>query len=179
MSKQTTKPTNKESIIYNEMINVEELRVIYETENFGILKRNEALKLAEGKGLDLVLVSISPPVGKICDVGKHKYDKERAEKENKKTNKAKVLKQINLRPKISQNDLLTKLKKANEILSEGDRVMFKIKLKNKELKVESNVTNAIAFLNNIVKNQIDCIILGEVSQDKGNISVQIAQKPLK
>ncbi|WP_457602244.1 translation initiation factor IF-3, partial [Nitratifractor sp.] len=88
----------------NEAIRARELRVVGDDkEQYGIISRDEALKIAEEKGLDLVLLSpdATPPVAKIMDYGKHKYQQERKKKEAKKNQKKIEVKEVKFSCKIA------------------------------------------------------------------------------
>ena len=96
----------------NEKIRAREIRVIGDDgEQFGILSVNEALALATEKNLDLVEISpnATPPVCKIMDYGKFKYEKTKKEKENKKKQKNVVIKEIRIKPHIDEHDKETKI----------------------------------------------------------------------
>lgn len=164
----------KDKILYNNLIKVDELRVIFESENLGILPINQAMEIAQSKELDLVLISSVPPVGKICDLGKYKYDLIKKQKVQKKNNKPIVVKQIALRPNISSNDLATKCKSINGFLNDNDRVLLKLKLKKKELMNEKIVEKSMEFMKNLIHNQLKCTIINDVTQDKSTISAQIS-----
>ena len=90
----------------------------------GIISRNEALAMAEAKKLDLVEISpnANPPVAKILDYGKYRYDKQKREKEAKKKQKTIQVKEIRLSTFIEEHDVLVKAKTANKFLKDGDKV---------------------------------------------------------
>lgn len=157
--------SNKDTILYNNMIKTPELRVIFEQENLGILPLKEALEFSQSKNLDLVLISSTPPVAKVCDVGKYKYEILKKQKIQKKTGKPIVVKQISLKPCISINDLNTKITQINTFLVKNFRVSFKIKLRTKEMKDEKNIKNAIEFLKNVIHNKIQCSVIQNVTED--------------
>jgi len=99
--------------IMNNDIRSQELRVLGDDgEQFGIISRNEALQIAEDKGLDLVLVSpnAKPPVAKVMDYGKHKYEVEKKKKEARKNQKIINVKKIKFYCKIYDNYLYNKIK---------------------------------------------------------------------
>ena len=105
--------SKEKDVLLNEEIRAGELRCVGDDgEVFGILSREEALKLAEKKGLDLVLISpeAKPPVAKIMDFGKFRYQQEKKQKEAKKKQKVIDIKEIKLSVKIAQNDINYKAK---------------------------------------------------------------------
>jgi len=127
---------NSDSPIMNEAIRANELRVISESKGqIGIISREEALKLAEEEGLDLVLISpdAKPPVAKIMDYGKYKYQQEKKKKEAKKNQKKIEVKEIKLSVKIAENDINYKIKHAREFLKAGKHVKFRVFLRGREM----------------------------------------------
>ena len=122
--------------IMNENIRARELRVLSDDgEQFGIISRDEALEIAENKGLDLVLMSpdAKPPVAKIMDYGKHKYQLEKKKKEAKKNQKKIEVKEVKFSCKIAENDINYKVKHAREFLSQGKHVKLRVFLKGREM----------------------------------------------
>ncbi|MBP7748602.1 MAG: translation initiation factor IF-3 [Aliarcobacter sp.] len=120
----------------NEMITAKEVRCTSdEGTNYGIISTNEALKLADELGLDLVLIAPDgkPPVAKIMDYGKFRYQQEKKKKEAKKNQKVIVIKEIKLSVKIAENDVNYKVKHAREFLEEGNHVKFRVFLKGREM----------------------------------------------
>ena len=107
----------------NEQIRDKEVRLIGEDgEQLGIVSSRDALKMAEEAGLDLVKIAptAKPPVCKIVDYGKYKYEQVRKEKEAKKKQKVIDIKEIRLSPNIDTNDLNTKIGAARKFLTKGD-----------------------------------------------------------
>ncbi|MDZ7817801.1 MAG: translation initiation factor IF-3 [Aliarcobacter sp.] len=120
----------------NEMITAKEVRCTSdEGTNYGIISTNEALKIADELGLDLVLIAPDgkPPVAKIMDYGKFRYQQEKKKKEAKKNQKVIVVKEIKLSVKIAENDINYKVKHAREFLEEGNHVKFRVFLKGREM----------------------------------------------
>ena len=120
----------------NDDIRVPELRCNVDgAESLGIISTDEAMKKANELGLDLVLIApdATPPVAKIMDYGKYRYQEERKLKEQKK-NQVKIdVKEIKLSVKIAENDINYKVKHAKEFLSEGKHVKFRVFLKGREM----------------------------------------------
>ena len=127
----------------NEKIRAREIRVIGEDgEQFGILTVNEALALAAEKSLDLVEISpnATPPVCKIMDYGKFKYEKTKKEKENKKKQKNVVIKEIRIKPHIDEHDKETKISQIKKFIEKEYKVKISLRLSGREkLHAESAV----------------------------------------
>ena len=120
----------------NNRINSPEVQVISSNgENLGILNTNEAISIAKEKGLDLIEISPNarPPVCKIMDMGKFKYDAQKKANKAKKKQKKIDLKEIKLRPVTEVHDYSFKIKNAQKFLSKGDKVKFTIRFKGREL----------------------------------------------
>lgn len=127
---------SKEETMLNEDIRLKEVRCIGEGgEQFGIMSSREALELAVQHDLDLVLISpnANPPVCKIMDYGKFKYQAEKKQKEAKKKQKQIEIKEIKLSVQIAQNDINYKVKHAREFLENGKHVRFRVFLKQREI----------------------------------------------
>ena len=103
--------------------------------NLGILNLNEAISKAKKEGLDLIEIApnAKPPVCKIMDMGKFKYDQQKKANKAKKKQKKIELKEIKLRPVTEIHDYTFKIKHAQKFLSKGDKVKFTIKFKGREL----------------------------------------------
>jgi len=125
-----------QDVIMNDAIRAQELRVLGDDgEQFGIISRNEALSIAEGRGLDLVLMSpdAKPPVAKIMDYGKYKYQQEKKKKEAKKNQKTIEVKEVKFSCKIAENDIAYKVKHAREFLEKGKHVKLRVFLRGREM----------------------------------------------
>ena len=120
----------------NEQIRDKEIRLIGENgEQLGIMSAREAMKLAEEAELDLVKIAptAKPPVCKIIDYGKYRYELARKEKEARKKQKVVELKEIRLSPNIDSNDLNTKMNAAKKFLSKGDKVKITLRFRGREM----------------------------------------------
>ena len=120
----------------NEQIRDREVRLIGENgEQLGIMSVREAMKLAEEAELDLVKIAptAKPPVCKIIDYGKYRYELARKEKEARKKQKVVELKEIRLSPNIDSNDLNTKMNAAKKFLSKGDKVKITLRFRGREM----------------------------------------------
>ena len=104
-------------------------------ENLGILPLKKAIEIAKDEGLDLIEISpnANPPVCKIMDMGKYKYDAQKKANKAKKKQKKIEIKEIKLRPVTEIHDYTFKIKNAQKFLSKGDKVKFTIKFKGREL----------------------------------------------
>ncbi len=120
----------------NELITSKEVRVISEKgDMLGVLQIDEALKKAFELGLDLVEVSpnASPPVCKIIDHGKYKYQVQKKQAEAKKKQKTFEVKEVKLRPGIEDNDYDVKLKSIHRFLKDGDKVKITLRFRGREM----------------------------------------------
>ena len=120
----------------NNRINSPEVQVISsDGDNLGIIKTNDAISRAKEEGLDLIEIApnANPPVCKIMDMGKFKYDQQKKASKAKKNQKKIELKEIKLRPVTGIHDYTFKIKNAQKFLSKGDKVKFTVKFKGREL----------------------------------------------
>ena len=132
----------------NEQIRDKEVRVIGEDgEQLGIMSAKDAMKLAREAELDLVKIAptAKPPVCKIVDYGKYRYEQMRKEKEAKKKQKTIDIKEVRFSPNIDTNDLNTKINQARKFLSKGDKVKVSIRFRGREL---AHTEIGIDILNN-------------------------------
>ena len=120
----------------NELITSSEVRVISEKgDMLGVLKTEDAIKKAFELGLDLVEVSpnASPPVCKIIDYGKYKYQVQKKQAEAKKKQKTFEVKEVKLRPGIEDNDYEVKLRSIHRFLKDGDKVKITLRFRGREM----------------------------------------------
>ena len=125
----------KETLI-NEEIRFKELRVVSDDgQQLGIMPRDEALALSEEKDMDLVCIApkADPPVCKILDYGKYRYELARKEKEARKKQKTVELKEVRLSPNIDTNDLNTKMNAARKFISKGNKVKVTLRFRGREM----------------------------------------------
>lgn len=119
----------------NGRIRVSPIRVVgSDGEQLGVMPTKKALALAEEQGLDLVEVSSNarPPVCKIIDYGKWKYEDKKRKNEQKKNSARNETKQIKFRPKTDEHDLEFKVRNARKFLEEGNKVQFEVRFKGRE-----------------------------------------------
>ena len=120
----------------NNRISALEVQVISsDGKNLGVLQTKEAIQIAKDEGLDLIEISpnANPPVCKIIDIGKYKYDLQKKANKAKKKQKVVELKEIKLRPVTDVHDYNFKIKNAKKFLTKGDKVKFTVKFKGREL----------------------------------------------
>ena len=123
-------------LMINEKIRDREVRLIGEEgEQLGVMSSREAQKLADEAGLDLVKIAptAKPPVCKIVDYGKYRYEQARKEKEARKKQKTIEIKEIRLSPNIDTNDLNTKINAAKKFLTKGDKVKVTLRFRGREM----------------------------------------------
>ncbi|KAA6507241.1 translation initiation factor IF-3 [Helicobacter pylori] len=126
---------SRSEVLLNGDINFKEVRCVGDDgEVYGIISSKEALKIAQNLGLDLVLISASakPPVCKVMDYNKFRYQNEKKIKEAKKKQKQIEIKEIKLSTQIAQNDINYKVKHAREFVEANKHVKFKVVLKGRE-----------------------------------------------
>jgi len=128
--------SKKDRVIMNDDIRASELRCTIDGgESLGIISTDEAMAKANELNLDLVLIApdAKPPVAKIMDYGKYKYQKEKQLKEQRKNQVKIVVKEIKLSVKIAENDVAYKVKHAREFLEKGFHVKFRVFLRGREM----------------------------------------------
>lgn len=120
----------------NEGIRARELRLISDNgDQLGVKTKQEALKMAEDANLDLVLVApkAKPPVAKIMDYGKYRFELQKKQRKARKKQKVVNIKEVRLSPTIDTNDFNTKMKNARKFLSKGDKVKVSIRFKGRAI----------------------------------------------
>lgn len=128
--------TTISDLMINEQIRDKEVRLIGEDgEQLGVMSSKEAMKLAKEANLDLVKIAptAKPPVCKIIDYGKYRYELARKEKEAKKKQKTTDVKEIRLSPNIDENDLNTKANQARKFITKGDKVKVALRFRGREM----------------------------------------------
>ncbi|QOQ98408.1 translation initiation factor IF-3 [Helicobacter winghamensis] len=128
--------SKNDNVILNEDIDFPQVRCIGDDgEQYGVISSDEALSIADSRGLDLVLIvpDAKPPVCKIMDYGKFRYQQEKKQKEAKKKQKQIEIKEIKLSVKIASNDINYKVKHAKEFLEENKHVRFRVFLRGREV----------------------------------------------
>ena len=129
-------PTRETGPRINRQIRVPEIRLIDHTgENVGVVNPSDAIERAEQVGLDLVEISpnASPPVCKIMDFGKYKYEQQKKAAEAKKKQKTTELKEVKFRPNIDSHDYDVKMRSVTKFLEEGDKVKITLRFRGREM----------------------------------------------
>ena len=128
--------SSRDGFRVNEEIRVREIRLVGEDgEQLGIMSPMDAMRIAAEKGLDLVEVApaAKPPVCKVMDVGRYKYEQSKREREARKKQHVISIKEVKLRPNIEDNDFQTKVRNAIRFLEEGDKVKVTIMFRGREM----------------------------------------------
>lgn len=145
-------------------------------EQLGIMSVREALEKAEETGLDLVKIApkAKPPVCKIVDYGKFRYEQTRREKEAKKKQKTVEIKEIRLSPNIGTNDLNTKASNARKFLSKGNRVKVTVRFRGREM---AHTQNGRAILDTFAETLSDISQVEKEPKMEGrNMSMVLTEK---
>jgi translation initiation factor IF-3 len=119
----------------NRILSPEVQAIASDGENLGVISTNEAISIARNQGLDLIEIApnANPPVCKIMDMGKYKYDAQKKANLAKKKQKIIALKEIKMRPVTETHDYEFKVKNAKKFIAKGDKVKFTIRFKGREL----------------------------------------------
>lgn len=164
-------------LMINEQIRDKEIRLIGENgEQLGIMPSRDALKLAEEAGLDLVKIAptAKPPVCKIVDYGKYKYEQIRKEKEAKKKQKTIEIKEIRLSPNIDTNDLNTKINAARKFLTKGDKVKVTLRFRGREM---AHMNSSKHILDEFAEKLSDISVVEKAPKVEGrSMTMFLAQK---
>lgn len=164
----------------NEQIRDKEVRLIgSDGEQLGIMSSKEALALAEEAELDLVKVSpnANPPVCKIIDYGKYRYELARKEKEAKKKQHVVEIKEIRLSPNIDENDLNTKMNNAKKFLAKGNKVKVTLRFRGREM---AHMQTSKHILDDIAASMEDVAVVEKAPKIEGrSISMVLAEKKTK
>ena len=146
---------SRDRVFINEYIRAREVRLIDEKgENHGVVPTSKALSMAQSADLDLVLISPSqnPPVAKILDYGKYKYEQTKKAKEAKKKQKIVEIKEVKMRYKIDTHDYDVRLKSARKFISQGNKVKLVIMLRGREMQ---HAKLAFDLANKFIENMLE------------------------
>ena len=161
----------------NEQIRDKEVRIIGEEgEQLGVMTIQEAMKLAEEAGVDLVKnnPNAKPSVCKIVDYGKFKYEQTRKEKEAKKKQKVVEIKEIRLSPNIDTNDLNTKMSAARKFLTKGDKVKITLRFRGREM---AHMKSSKHILDEFAEAMLDIAIIEKAPKVEGrSMTMFLAEK---
>lgn len=161
----------------NEQIRDKEVRLIGENgEMIGIMSSKEALNMAKEAELDLIKISPNavPPVCKIADYGKYRYEQARKEKESKKKQKIVEIKEVRLSPNIEANDLNTKISAAKKFLEKGDKVKITLRFRGREM---AHMTQSKHILDDFAEALAECAVVEKPAKIEGrSIAMVLAEK---
>ena len=159
--------TTISELILNEQIRDKEVTLIGENgEQLGIMSSRDALKLAKEAELDLVKIApnAQPPVCKIIDYGKYRYEQARREKEAKKKQKVIEVKEVRLSPNIDENDLNTKISAARKFIQKGDRVKVTLRFRGREM---SHMAQSKHILDEFAEKLADVAVVEKPAKVEG------------
>ena len=161
----------------NEQIRDREVRLIgADGEQLGIMSAREAMKIAQEAELDLVKIAptAKPPVCKIIDYGKYKYEQTRKEKEARKKQKTVELKEVRLSPNIDTNDLNTKINNAKKFISKGNKVKITLRFRGREM---AHVQQSKHILDDFAETLADIAVVEKPAKMEGRaMSMVLAEK---
>ena len=155
----------------NEQIRDREVRLIGENgEQLGIMSASEAMKMAREAELDLVKIAptAKPPVCKIIDYGKYRYELARKEKEARKKQKVIDVKEVRLSPNIDTNDLNTKVGAARKFLEKGDKVKVTLRFRGREM---AHMSKSKYILDDFAESLADIAVVDKPSKVEGRSMV--------
>lgn len=155
----------------NEQIRDREVRVVgAEGEQLGIMSSKDALKMAQDAELDLVKIApgAKPPVCKIIDYGKYRYELARKEKEARKKQKTVEVKEVRLSPNIDTNDLNTKTQAAKKFLEKGDKVKVTLRFRGREM---AHMSKSRYILEDFAKALSEIAVIDKPSKVEGRTMV--------
>ena len=161
----------------NEQIRDREVRLIgADGEQLGIVSSREAQKIADEAGLDLVKIApnAKPPVCKVIDYGKYRYEQARKEKDAKKKQKTVELKEIRLSPNIEANDLNTKMNAAKKFLAKGNKVKITLRFRGREM---AHMNASKHILDDFAENLAEVSVVEKAPKIEGrSIGMVLAEK---
>jgi translation initiation factor IF-3 len=173
----TNEKRQENRILSNREIRAREVRLIdSDGSNLGIFQYFKALNLAQDQGLDLILINptSNPPICKVGDVGKYKYDmQKRAKEQNKKSRESRIeIKEVQLRPGIDKHDLDTKIKHIKEWLVEGDKVKIVVKFRGREM---ANTAQGGVLIDSILSEVPDAKVEGNREMQGNRLTATLFQ----
>ena len=161
----------------NEQIRDREVRLIGpDGEQIGVVSSREVQTIAEEAGLDLVKIApnAKPPVCKVIDYGKYRYDLARKEKDAKKKQKTVELKEIRLSPNIDTNDLNTKMNAAKKFLAKGNKVKITLRFRGREM---AHMNSSKHILDDLAEQLSDIAVVEKAPKIEGrSIGMVLAEK---
>lgn len=170
----------KQELPINGQIRAKEVQLIGDNgEKIGIISLNEALEKAEEKNLDLVLVApnTNPPVCKIMNYGKYKFEQAKKEKEAKKKQKSFEVKEIRVTPNIEEHDFSFKSKNAKKFIQDGNKVKITVRFRGREV---NNSKAGEVVLNKFIEDMSDIAVVEKAPKLEGrNMFTILAKKTEK
>ena len=167
----------KQELPINEEIRAKEVQLIGDNgEKLGVLSLNNALEKAQEKNLDLVLVApnVNPPVCKIMNYGKYKFEQAKKEKEAKKKQKVLEVKELRVTPNIEEHDFGFKSKNARKFLTDGNKVKITVRFRGREV---NNSKAGEVVLNKFIENLEDIAVVEKKPKLEGrNMFTILAKK---
>lgn len=164
-------------LMINEQIRDKEVRLVGENgEQLGIMSSRDAQKMADDAGLDLVKIAptAKPPVCKIVDYGKYRYEQIRREKEAKKKQKTIEIKEIRLSPNIDTNDLNTKMNAARKFIGKGDKVKVTLRFRGREM---AHMANSKHILDDFAEELSEIAVIEKAPKVEGrSMTMVLTQK---
>ena len=161
----------------NEQIRYREVRLIGpDGQQIGVVSSRDAQKIADEAGLDLVKIApnAKPPVCKVIDYGKYRYDLARKEKDAKKKQKTVELKEIRLSPNIDTNDLNTKMNAAKKFLAKGNKVKITLRFRGREM---AHMNSSKHILDDLAEQLSDIAVVEKAPKIEGrSIGMVLAEK---
>lgn len=161
--------TNKQGDFYNDNIPFPKLLVITDDgDKLGILSKQDALREAYSRDLDLVVVSSgsNPPVAKIMDYSKYRYDQQRRLREMKKNQKTVEIKEVRLSPVIGEHDLMTKFNQAQKFIQKGDKVKISLRFRGRMI---AHSNQGFDVVNQFIEKFGDLIIVEQKPKMEGRM----------
>ena len=167
----------KQELPINDRIRAKEVQLISETgEKLGVKSLQDALQIAEEKDLDVVLVATNanPPVCKLMNYGKYKFEQAKREKEAKKKQKTLEIKEIRVTPNIEEHDFGFKTKNARKFLEDGNKVKITVRFRGREV---NNVKAGETVLNKFIESLEDiCTVEKKPKLEGRNMFIMLAKK---
>ena len=169
--------TTISELMINEQIRDREVRLIgQDGEQLGVMPITEAMKLAREAELDLVKIAptAKPPVCKIIDYGKYRYEQARKEKEAKKKQKTIEIKEVRLSPNIDENDLNTKVNAARKFIEKGNKVKVTLRFRGREM---AHMAESRHILDDFAAELSDIAVVEKAPKQEGrSLSIVLAEK---
>ena len=161
----------------NEQIRDKEVRVIGpEGEQLGVMSIKDAMKLADDAGVDLVKIvpNAQPPVCRVVDYGKYKYEQLRREKESRKKQHSVEIKEVRLSPNIEANDLNTKANAARKFLEKGNKVKVSLRFRGREM---AHIQQTKHVLDDFAEKLADISVVEKPAKQEGrSLTIVLAEK---